>query len=189
MQRTKLISLLVAAMLTPVSFAHAAEALSSNEQSIESPAPVAVPKTTIGRLSQKQLELYELELDAKIADVKAKKANAGMSNKSAALPDISMPTSSAFLPSKLSEDFTLSAIFGRTSDLQAELIMDGNPFVVKKGSTGIPGWRVVNITSDRVVLNNGKRTKEVYLTTATDAAAPAKTGNTMPGLPPIGGVR
>ena len=153
------------------------DALTVSEEAM--PAPIVNEKTTIGRLSQKQLQLYELELDAKIAETKQK--TMGGSSKASSAP--SMPAASVPLPpisvrainnASMEANYEVTAVYGRTNDLQAEVTVDGRTFNVKKGSMSIPGWRVDSVSSDHVALSNSKRTKNVYLS----AQAPTTVGQT-----------
>lgn len=191
MQKTNLMALALASVFSvaanaadPVTPVATGATLTKNEKIAELPQPTK--KTTIGSLSEKTLQLYELELDAKISDVQKKINGVSSSDSKARLPDVSMHIP-APIPMSISQpqtpDFIATAIFGKTNDLKAEVIANGKPFLVKRGGTNIPGWTVTNITTERVTLSNGKKTKEVFLSTQSTGVSMPVLPNMMPGLP------
>lgn len=136
---------------------------------------VAAQETTIGRIAKKQRELEELKLDKDIAKIRQEMS----------------PSSTVTLPQTMrtmqfgseNSDHVVTSIFGELGHLRAEMVVDGVPYVVFKGSNNIPGWSVADVQVNRVVIHNGKKTKTVYLS----AAAPesASPPFSMPNLPPV----
>lgn len=178
MQKNK--GFMIAALLAAMWYSPAA--LADDDQPVVSPS-----KFTIGDYSAKKKKLAELKLEVEIKKQENELRNPGGQVNQVAMQALPV-VPSAPAPSKVNfsnpDEFELTAIFGRTSALKAEVKVDGRPYVVETGSKSIPGWTVTSVSTDRVVLSSGKKSKTIYMAAAA-SAAPAGFDAGIKSLPPV----
>lgn len=196
MQRTKLMAMMLAAGIFGASIAIAAEPASGAiKPAPTNPSDTALVETkvkapiqeesTIGRMAAKRRLLDELKLDKEIKKLR-EESGPQVVMPTTFLPQIQAPVRQSESEVQLEAQHIVTAIFGQDGKLRAEIAANGLPYIVSKGSSNIPGWKVEDVLSNRVVLSNGKRTKNVYISAAAPTPEPSVQALSLPNLPPVG---